>query len=128
MQRARELCQRAFLGHLPERAVCYHRGRCDHQPHPSVAHLHPVLFDDTTAVTMLAEGCISVGSQRDNMPRLKAHQLLAVVVQLARLGGHLVVLRLQVAEKVQRLVHLHGHKHKVKSAACCGLVAWMPQS
>jgi hypothetical protein len=36
-----------------------------------------------------------------------AHQLLAVVMELPRLGGHLMVLRLQGAKEVQRLIHLH---------------------
>ena len=36
----------------------------------------------------------------------KPHQPLALVVQLARLGGHLVVLLLQLVQEAQRLVHL----------------------
>lgn len=35
-----------------------------------------------------------------------AHQLLAVVMELPRLRGHLVVLRLQAAKEVQCLIHL----------------------
>ena len=52
--------------------------------------------------------------------RVESHQLLAAVVELPRLGSHLMVLRLQIPKESKRLVHLYTH-------AALGVSAFYPR-